>query len=54
MNAKEQREKCPVSIGQSFADGTITYILGDKKGWDIWIRVSETEERLFRVEEHDI
>ena len=38
MKAQEQRERCPVRIGQTYQNGTVTYILGDSKGWDIWTK----------------
>jgi hypothetical protein len=38
MNATEQREKCPVQIGQRFKGGIVTFILGDSMGWGIWVK----------------
>jgi len=38
MNATEQRELCPVKIGQIYQDGKVIYILGDPTGWDVWTK----------------
>ena len=38
MNAQQQRERCPVKIGQTYQGGKVIYILGDKAGWDIFTK----------------
>jgi len=38
MNAKQQKELCPVKIGQIYKGGRVIYILGDSQGWDIWTK----------------
>lgn len=36
--AQEQRERCPVKIGQIYRGGKVIFICGDPRGWDIWTK----------------
>ena len=38
MNAQQQRDRCPVCIGDTYQDGKVLYILGCSQGWDVWTK----------------